>query len=175
MSVLQGPMRGPMGGSMVGGTRPASGGGGGSVLLVGNDTVQSTASADLTDGYAILYPFTASSSGTAATAYARIEGSFGTINAKFVIWNGSTGAVIATSAPVSVPATAGLVQFTISASIASGTAYRIGVVCDGYCKVYTTAATWELGYEANNYATPATVTSSGGDAAYGIPEFYVKS
>ncbi len=174
MSVLHGPMRGPMGGFMVGGARSASGGGA-STLLVGDETVLTNASVDLNDGYAIFYQFTASSSGTAAKAYARMLGSFGSINAKFVIWNGSTGAVIAASAPVSVPDTAGLIEFTISASIASGTAYRIGVVCDGYCKVYTTAATWELGYEANNYATPATVTSSGGDAAYGIPEFYVKS
>lgn len=161
-------------GGVIGASGVASGGGG-STLLVGTDAVQSNESADLNDGHAIFYPFTASSSGTAATAYARMLGSFGTINAKFVIWDGSTGEVIASSDPVSVPETVGLVQFAITASIASGTAYRIGVVCDGYCKVYTTAATWELGYEANSYATPATVTSAGGDSVSGIPEFYVKS
>ena len=175
MSVLQGPMRGPMGGSMVGGTRSASSGGGGSTLLVGSETVRSTLSGYLNDGYALYYPFVATASGTAATAYARLQGPLGDVNAKFLICDGSTGAVIAISSPSVVSGAGGLVQFLISASISSGVTYRIGVVCDGYSTVYTDAASWELGYQSNNYASPTSITGTGGDINYGIPELYVKS
>lgn len=171
MSVLHGPMRGPIGGFMVGGTRPATGGG--STLLVGDSTVQSLAGAALTDGYAVYYVWSAVSSGTASKGFARVQGSFGDVNGKMVVWDNS-GTVLQVSSPAVISGAGGLVEFVfVGLAIAQGTSYKIGYIADGYTDVGTSAATWELGYSANNYDTPASNTGTAGDAAYGIPEIYL--
>jgi hypothetical protein len=171
MNVLHGPMQGPIGGFTVGGTRTAAAGG--PALLVGDQAVRSLDGATLTDGYAVYYVWSAVSSGTALKGFARVQGLFGDANGKMVVWDNS-GTVLQVSSPAVIPEAGGLVEFAFAGlAIAQGTSYKIGYIADGYTDVGTSAATWELGYEANNYATPASNTGTAGDVAYGIPEIYL--
>jgi hypothetical protein len=98
---------------------------------------------------------------------------FGDANGKMVVWDNS-GTVLQVSSPAVIPEAGGLVEFAFAGlAIAQGTSYKIGYIADGYTDVGTSAATWELGYSANNYATPASNTGTAGDVAYGIPEIYL--
>lgn len=154
------------------GTRAASGGGG-STLLVGDQAVRSLAGATFNDGYAVYYVWSAVSSGTALKGFARAKGSFGDTNGKMVVWDNS-GTVLQVSSPAVIPGAGGLVEFAFAGlAIAQGTSYKIGYIADSYTDVGTSAATWELGYSANNYAAPASNTGTAGDAAYGVPEIYL--
>lgn len=159
-------------GGVIGAAGVASGGGG-STLLVGDQAVRSLDGATLNDGYAVYYVWSAVSSGTALKGFARVQGKFGDANGKMVVWDNS-GTVLQVSSPAVIPEAGGLVEFAFAGlAIAQGTSYKIGYIADGYTDVGTSAATWELGYEANNYATPASNTGTAGDVAYGIPEIYL--
>lgn len=148
-------------------------GGGGSTLLVGDQTVRSLAGATLNDGYAVYYIWSAAASGTASKGFARVKGAFGDANGKMVVWNNS-GTVLQVSSPAVIPGAGGLVEFAFAGlSITAGTSYKVGYISDGFTDVGASAVTWELGYTANNYATPASNTGTAGDAAYGIPEMYL--
>lgn len=154
--------------------RKAAGGGGGSTLLVGANTVRSFSGNALNDGYAIYYVFTAVASGIGTKGYARVQGSFGDANGKFVVWNGTTGAVLQVSSVAVIPEAGGLVEFALSGvSIDSGTQYKLGYVADGHTDVAASADAWALGYESNSYASPGTVSGTGGDVNGGVPEIYL--
>ena len=150
--------------------------GGGSVLLCGNDSVQTMDTQYAQDpGYFVGCRWTAVASGTAAKGYCRMQGSAASGNAKMIIANGSTGAIIAVSSAAAYTTSAALVEFTFSSgSITSGTQYLIGYIADGYTyATYTDNETGAWIYSTNNYTTPTTVTIGTPDTA--DMEAYVKS
>lgn len=150
--------------------------GSGSVLLCGNNSVQTMDTQYAQDpGYVCGCRWTAVATGTAAKGYCRLQGSSGSGNAKMIIANGTTGAIIAVSSAAAYTTSAALIEFTFSSgSIVSGTQYIIAYIADGYTyATYTDNETGAWIYSTNNYTTPTTIDIGTPDTA--DMEIYVKS
>lgn len=160
-------------GTMINSYRYVAAGGGGT-LLVGDNTSRTLDTTTLLNpDYAIYGVYTATASGTVAKGYAHIDPTTAD-NAKMVIWNNSTGTIIATSASVAIEAEA-VYEFAFSAgSITASTVYAVGIICDGYVNIAHDSQSWQLGYESNSYTTPAAIDP--GEFAgreLGRPQFYI--
>lgn len=113
--------------------------------------------------------------GSAATAYVRVQAWDGSgENLKVCVWS-TSGTLLAVSDVISMAGGTGLRSATFASppSIVSGTKYRLGLVLDGYVSIHAGSSPYYAwGDDANNYATPIN-TGAGTERGAGMLGVYI--
>lgn len=129
-------------------------------LLVGDNTTQTGTFAANNDLLYFRSNATAVATGTASTAWIRISSEGASTSFKICVYNGSTGALLATSS--SITAAAGWVSGSISVSITSGNSYALGVISTGGTGFtpFSDSSTWNADTDnSGTYASPPSTTT----------------
>ena len=136
------------------------GGGTGGTLLVGDSSVTVSVWDATGPGQSSHYDqFTAAASGNIAKGYASLAAIYPGLSCKMMVYN-SSGTIIATSAPASIPTSQSTVEFTFSSgSITASTTYYLGTTCDYYINRGHDGGEWLSGMMSDSYDTPGNISS----------------